>query len=82
MIGFFDEGGLFFGSLGRYSSGGDKGAYDRSVYLNLWNALETIERDLKGEGRSKLRGVRLMLSILTHPKTLMQLLMSNYFCFD
>ncbi len=72
---------MFFGALGRYGSGGDKSGYDRSVYLNLWNALATIERDLKTEGRSKLHGVRLMLALLTHPKTIIDLIKSMIFSY-
>lgn len=45
IISFWDEASAFTGSLGRYTNGGV--AYDRSIYLELFNGPERYNRDLK-----------------------------------
>ncbi len=80
ILALYDEGGQFFGALGRYGSGGDKTGYDRSMYLTFWGAVDSFIRDLKGE-RTKLIMPRLMICLLTHPKTLATLLKGFRFVF-
>lgn len=53
------------GSLGRYSSN-NSASYDRSVYLELFNAYEHYNRDLKC-GRTRIEKPRFNLCLLGHP---------------
>jgi hypothetical protein len=58
----FDEASTFWGSLGKYSEGGDQ--YDRSIFLELFAGGMFI-RDLKTE-RTMIREPRLNLTIAEH----------------
>ena len=58
----FDEASTFWGSLGKYSDGGDQ--YDRSIFLELFGGSIFI-RDLKSE-RTIIKEPRLNITIAEH----------------
>lgn len=63
---YFDEAGIFLGSLGRYSSGGSM--YDRGVFLNLWNGPNMFNRDCKGV-KTRLKNPLFNMIMNAHPQT-------------
>jgi len=67
-IAYYDEGGTYFGSIGKY--GGGNGSYERGIYLTLWSALSELERDLKND-RTKVYNPRFQLCLNTHPLSMM-----------
>ena len=62
-------------SFGRYQSNGSA-SYDRAIYLTLWNAVLDYFRDLKS-GRTYITNPRFSMCILSHPHTLIRLLLSD-----
>jgi len=81
MLSLYDESATFLGSLGRYSSGTGAASYDRSIYLSLWGALDSYERDLKSE-RTRIDNPRLNLSVNGHPTQFINLLRNERFFYD
>ena len=69
VVSFWDESNTFVASFGLYKSGAHAMGYDRSIFLELYNAPNRYYRDLKGE-RSVLVGPRVNLGLNFHPESL------------
>jgi hypothetical protein len=65
ILSLFDEASAFYGSFGRYSNGG--ALYERSIYLELFNAKDTFRRDLKNK-KTRIANPRLNICLLGHPQ--------------
>lgn len=74
----FDESNSFIGSLGRYSNGAN---YDRSLFLSLYNAPSSLDRDLKS-GRTRLVEPRVNICLLGHPFQFIKMLKEERDGFD
>lgn len=78
VLSMFDEGNAFLGSFGRYNGGS---SYDRSIFLELYNAPNFYNRDLKS-ARTRLVNPRLNLCLLGHPSTFIKLIKEERENFD
>jgi hypothetical protein len=57
----WDESATFFESLGLYKKNG--ASFDRSIYNELWNALDRYRKDISGK-RISIKNPRLNMSVL------------------
>jgi len=73
MAAFYDESNTFLGQLARYSGGASAALYERSIYLSLFSAVDTLDRDLKSE-RLKIIMPRFHMCLLGHPYFFINLL--------
>ena len=54
------------GTIGRYSSGGNTGLYERSIYLTLFTAADYIDRDIKSK-RTKIHNPCFQMCLIGLP---------------
>jgi hypothetical protein len=71
ILSLFDESSTFMGSLGRYSGGG--AAYERSIYLELFNGGNSFSRVLSKE-TFVIENPRLNICMLGHPHEFIKLM--------
>lgn len=73
---FWDESNTFVASFGLYKNSPSGTSYDRSMFLELYNASDRYYRDLKGE-RSVLINLRINLALNFHLESLIDFSMSE-----
>lgn len=73
MAAFYDESNTFLGQLARYGGGASAALYERSIYLSLFSAVDSLDRDLKSE-RLKIIMPRFHMCLLGHPYFFINLL--------
>ena len=78
LLCFYDEANSFMGSLGRYNGGEN---YERSLFLTLFNAPPSMDRDLKS-GRVRLFNPRLNMCLAGHPYSFIEMLQRERKTYD
>jgi hypothetical protein len=78
MVAFYDESNTFLGQLARYGGGNNAALYERSIYLSLFSAVSSLDRDLKSD-RTKIKNPRFHMCLLGHPFFFINLSLSLIF---